>query len=540
LWAGGRCPFANEHCRVRCSGVPGLHPTVGDPALEMLTVARAQIARSASSWTSQRTILICGGVNAGWALMHEVCDGVAVASNPAVVASKPVVTVSKPVAAASKSEPLLCLRDFGPSPRSLSWWKSTADPLVQTAAAHRHGPESAAALSLNHHQVMANMASLRNLTSELEHGSPDNAMAVCTTATGPKERAVAAPNISRNIESKSPDTRENEPLNRDESAIPNIHIDGSTHPPPPPPPPHRAQVRALSARQERRLTDALDALFLELTRGFKMRCAPRHLISHPAPHISHFTSHFRVASYCTVPPHSTTPSSPLRTLCAYLSACTHILPLILLTPPASTRLRAPFLLRYTAELLGALPGYAPDAHALPALLGALEALDAGWCAVLRGEAWDAARGKGVAIEDDDAGSSSNTARGQISETERVRLRSALVTGMTRMEEWLEGLAPAADEDGNALDVRAKLGRLGAGLRVRFEALFARTLGELGFGDEEDEGVQMTALVQPGALRCFGDGEGAGAGGLDELGEEWFVEVDDVEGLDADGREFDEC
>jgi len=123
------------------------------------------------------------------------------------------------------------------------------------------------------------------------------------------------------------------------------------------------------------------------------------------------------------------------------------------------------MLRLTNDVMHAIPGYAPDATALPMLLEWFDVLDRGWLAVLRVQAWDPAQREGVNVLRP-AGKRASP----VNQTERTRLRSLLVTGTGNMEEWLEGLS-TEEGYGDALE------RLG--LQQGFDDLFSRTLSEMG-------------------------------------------------------------
>ncbi|KAI0314896.1 hypothetical protein OF83DRAFT_1165022 [Amylostereum chailletii] len=209
-------------------------------------------------------------------------------------------------------------------------------------------------------------------------------------------------------------------------------------------------IRPLTTKQERRLVDHLEERFLETTRQFKKRSDP---------------------------------SSTLRTLAAYVQTTRTLLSLILQIPPLdpSTPLRTSFLLRFTNDVVNAIPGYPAEAETLPALLEWLDMLDRGWLAVLRQQSWDTARNEGVELVlPAEAGMKSSPPN----MTDRTRLRSLLVTGTERLETWLEALNTETEDYGEVLT------RLG--LQQAFDELFSRTLGEMGaFGGTE---VHMTDLV----------------------------------------------
>ncbi|KAI0045787.1 hypothetical protein FA95DRAFT_1560838 [Auriscalpium vulgare] len=201
------------------------------------------------------------------------------------------------------------------------------------------------------------------------------------------------------------------------------------------PPPLVPASHALSMRQERKLVDNLDERFLDVTRNYKKRFEP---------------------------------SSSLPDLSAYLHAQQTLLSLILQIPPIdpSTSLRTALLLRLTNDAMNSIPGYPAEPGSLPELLAWLDLLDRGWVAVLRRQAWDTARHDGVeSVLPEGAHASA------VNQTERTRLRSLLVTGTGRMEEWLEELDGEGETFGEALE------RLG--LQNGFDELFYRTLTEIG-------------------------------------------------------------
>jgi hypothetical protein len=137
-------------------------------------------------------------------------------------------------------------------------------------------------------------------------------------------------------------------------------------------------------------------------------------------------------------------------------------------PPAdpSTSLRTTLLLRLTGDVLGSVPGYNADSPTLEALLAWLQDLDAGWVAVLKGQAWDAqeSRAYDVLLAN---GQSSKA----MSTTERARLRSLIIGGTNHLEEWLSTSTDAQE------DLEAALERMG--LERGFEDLFVNTLAEMG-------------------------------------------------------------
>ncbi|KAF9806140.1 hypothetical protein IEO21_08802 [Rhodonia placenta] len=200
-------------------------------------------------------------------------------------------------------------------------------------------------------------------------------------------------------------------------------------------PPHAHPI-PLTANQERKLVDYLDGQLLEITRNYKKRSQP---------------------------------STALPTLASYLTATHTILSLVLQIPPAgpSSYLRTSFLLRLTGEVLNSISGYTPDAEALSQLLSWLEDLDKGWLAVLNGETWDTVERIGIETSLPDEPARSTI----VSQTDRTRLRSILIAGTNRLEEWLAELEAPDQNFQSALD---KLG-----LQQDFEDLFSRTLSAMG-------------------------------------------------------------
>lgn len=144
--------------------------------------------------------------------------------------------------------------------------------------------------------------------------------------------------------------------------------------------------------------------------------------------------------------------------------------MILQIPPVnpSASLRVTLLLRLTGDVLGSITGYRPDVETLPTLLDWMNDLDRGWLTVLRSQAWDTEYRKGVDVftEEDEPLQSS-----PMSQTERTRLRSLIIGGTSRMEEWMVQL----DTGGQDYDVVLQT----LGLQQGFDDLFCGTLAEMG-------------------------------------------------------------
>ncbi|KAJ7290150.1 hypothetical protein C8J57DRAFT_1275262 [Mycena rebaudengoi] len=237
-------------------------------------------------------------------------------------------------------------------------------------------------------------------------------------------------------------------------------------------------LRALTARQERKLVNFLDEKFLELTRGYKKRSQPDTLL----------------------------PTLPL-----YLDASQKILSMVLQIPPIdpSTSLRTAYLLRLTNDVLTSVPGYPADTENVPILLDWLDDLDQAWLSVLQAQVWDPEDGPADLVIDAEA-AAAGIKSSAVTQTERTRLRSLLIGGSATLEEWLSGdAAPTrqstiieedeeADEEaggGSIKDVEGMLERLG--VQDGFDELFWRTLQELGgLG-----GVVLPPSMNPEDMAC---------------------------------------
>ena len=190
-------------------------------------------------------------------------------------------------------------------------------------------------------------------------------------------------------------------------------------------------------------------------------------------------------------------SSTLRTLPAYLEAARHLLLLIVQIPPIdpSTGLRIAYLLRFTGDVLFAIPGYQLETtsttsiqETLRDVLEFLGDLDRAWLAVLQAQVWDPSTGQAVdlvvTLYDDpqtinppsNISSALSIKSTPPSQTEVTRLQSLLFTGESSLEEWLTNEKSRADDADND-DVSGMLERMG--LLDEFDSLFVRTLDFLG-------------------------------------------------------------
>ncbi|TCD66418.1 hypothetical protein EIP91_001409 [Steccherinum ochraceum] len=221
-------------------------------------------------------------------------------------------------------------------------------------------------------------------------------------------------------------------------------------------PPHPS--RPLSQKQERKLVEYLEDHFLDLTGNFKKR-----LVDLGSPLSWH-------QSYSD-------PSTTLPSLSSYLKAAHTLLSLILQIPPIdpSTSLRTALLLRLSGDVMDSIPGYKPDTETLAELLAWLNDLDNAWLAVLRAQVWDvdAREGVDLILSDLDIDQAQTLHSAPPTQTERTRLRSLLIGGTAKMEEWLCGL----DTTGQDADYETVLENLG--LQQGFDDLFSGTLTEMG-------------------------------------------------------------
>lgn len=120
-----------------------------------------------------------------------------------------------------------------------------------------------------------------------------------------------------------------------------------------------------------------------------------------------------------------------------------------------------------------IPGYKPNTASLPELLEWLNDLDNAWLAVLRSQVWDIETKEGVDLILDASTPTRNLRSTPPNQTERTRLKSLLIGGTAKMEEWLVGLDPT----GRDADYESVLE--GLGLQQGFDDLFSGTLAEMG-------------------------------------------------------------
>ena len=127
--------------------------------------------------------------------------------------------------------------------------------------------------------------------------------------------------------------------------------------------------------------------------------------------------------------------------------------------------------------MGAITGYKPNTNILSQLLTWLNDLDRGWLAVLRSQAWDTDSREGVDVprEHDGLqppdGDTESPMSSPMSQSERTRLRSLLISGTGRLEEWLVELDTGDQDYTTVLETM--------GLQQGFDELFTGTLAEMG-------------------------------------------------------------
>ncbi|KAI9570746.1 hypothetical protein HD554DRAFT_2203766 [Boletus coccyginus] len=201
--------------------------------------------------------------------------------------------------------------------------------------------------------------------------------------------------------------------------------------------------RALSKGQERKAVEFLEYSFQDIENSFKKRSEPS--------------------------------LTKLPTLTAYLDAMHHLLAFILQIPPIdpSTSLRTAFLLCLTNDVMNSVPGYPPEMDDLQQLLDFLDDLDEAWLAVLNSQVWDVSSGVGIdlVIPVDTLEPDRPIRSTPVTQTERTRLHSLLVTGTAGLEEWLSRLAMPGEDYQLALER--------AGFMEGFDDLFSKTLAEMG-------------------------------------------------------------
>lgn len=135
---------------------------------------------------------------------------------------------------------------------------------------------------------------------------------------------------------------------------------------------------------------------------------------------------------------------------------------------------------------------------LEGLVRWLERLDEGWVAVIRGESWESkgngggGSGGGSDSDEVEERDGRKERRNVLTQTEKTRLKSMLITGTARIEEWLAGSKPeeqVEDTVDRAEDYSDMLER--RGLMDGLERLFEGTLKEL---DVEEMGLEVDRLL----------------------------------------------
>jgi hypothetical protein len=213
------------------------------------------------------------------------------------------------------------------------------------------------------------------------------------------------------------------------------------------------RIHPLSEQQERRLLDYLDGKYLEIHQGFSRRSA--------------LGSWHAVALANNISRHES--ESKLPTLQAYLLAMRTLLTLTLQIPPValSGMLRTSLLLRLTGTVLDDIIGYRPDVADLIPLLQWLDILDRGWFSVLCRHAWDPMRG-GVELPEELLKKTPLP-----TQTDCTRVHSLLATGISALENWMEGKDEDEDKEDNLVHDMRRLG-----CQSTFDELFHRTLTKL--------------------------------------------------------------
>jgi hypothetical protein len=144
-------------------------------------------------------------------------------------------------------------------------------------------------------------------------------------------------------------------------------------------------------------------------------------------------------------------------------------------------LRTSLLLRLTGTVMDNIVGYSPDVTDLIPLLQWLDMLDRGWLSVLCRHAWDSMRGEGVELPEELLEKTPLP-----TQTDCTRVHSLLVTGISALENWMEGKDEDEGEGDNLVHDMRRLG-----YQSTFDELFHRTLTklhelELDEADDEEE------------------------------------------------------
>jgi hypothetical protein len=147
-------------------------------------------------------------------------------------------------------------------------------------------------------------------------------------------------------------------------------------------------------------------------------------------------------------------------------------------------LRISLLLRLTGTAIEDIPGYSPDGMNLIPLSEWLDMLDRGWLSVLCRQAWDPVRGEGVELPEESLDKTPLP-----TQTDRTRVHSLLTTGVSTLENWIEG--KDEDEEDSLMHDMRRLGH-----QSTFDELFHRTLTKLhefGSGEGADEEELLARL-----------------------------------------------
>jgi hypothetical protein len=165
-------------------------------------------------------------------------------------------------------------------------------------------------------------------------------------------------------------------------------------------------------------------------------------------------------------------------------------------------------------------GYPPDVPDLIPLLQWLNMLDRGWLSVLCGHAWDPLRGEGVELPEELLEKAPLP-----TQTDCTRVHSLLVTGISVLENWMEGKDEGEDEGGNLVHDMRRLG-----YQNTFDELFHRTLTKLHELEPEEADDEEELLAQLPSWNTAEENADVGVVGVD--GDEV-----DMEGSNKDMEEI---
>jgi hypothetical protein len=183
-----------------------------------------------------------------------------------------------------------------------------------------------------------------------------------------------------------------------------------------------------------------------------------------------------------------------------------LLTLTLQIPPValSGMLRTSLLLRLTGTVMDDIVGYPPDVPDLIPLLQWLNMLDRGWLSVLCRHAWDPIRDEGVELPEELLEKTPLP-----TQTDCTRVHSLLVTGISALENWMEGKGEGEDEEDNLVHDMRRLG-----YQSTLDELFYRTLTKLRELEPDEVDDEEELLAQLPSWNTAEENADVGVAGVD--------------------------